>query len=125
QLPAQLLRHGGGARRRLVEVARGGLRVEGAPAPGSAERARRHQHHFGIEHDAAAADTVLVAKRPDGADALPAHDLAADHPIERTAVGEFVGALGHHAGAVDVLGLFAALALVLELLLDPVLEVAD
>src|SRR5580700_523610 len=73
----------------------------------------------------AAPDAVLVAKRPDGADALPAHDFSADYPIERAAVGELVGALGHHAGAVDVLGLFAALALVLELLLDPVLEILD
>src|ERR1700681_4047047 len=125
QLAAQLLRHRRRAGRRLVEVARGVLHVEVAPALKGTERARRHQHDFGIEHDAAASDAVLVAKRPDGTDALAAHDLAADHPIERAAVGELVGALGHHAGAMYVLGLFAAFALVLELLLDPVLEILD
>src|ERR1700731_3396706 len=125
QLPAQFFRHRGRAGRRFVEIARRVLHVEVAPALKGTERARRHQHDLGIEHDAAAADAVLVAKRPDGADALAAHDLAADHPIERAAVGELIGTLGHHAGAVDVLGLFAALALVLELLLDPVLEILD
>src|SRR5580704_2569059 len=125
QLAAQLLGHRRCARCRLVKVARGVLHVEVAPALEGAERARRHQHDFGIEHDTAAPDAVLVAKRPDGADALAAHDLAADHPIERAAVGELVGALGHHAGAMDMLRLFAAFALVLELLLDPVLEIAN
>ena len=48
------------------------------------------------------------------ADALAAGDLAANDPIERAAVGQFVGPLRHHAGAVDVFGLFAAFALVLE-----------
>ena len=31
-------------------------------------------------------------------------DLAADHPVERAAVDQLVGPLGHHAGGVDVLG---------------------
>src|SRR5580704_9541458 len=125
QLPTQFFGHRCRARRCFIEVARGVLHVEVAPTLKSTERARRYQHDFGIEHDAAAADAVLVAKRPDVADALAAHDLAADHPIERAAVSELVCTLGHHAGAVDVLGLFAAFALVLELLLDPVLEVLD
>src|SRR5580692_7623641 len=125
KLAAQFFRHRGRARRRFVEVARGVLHVEVAPALKGTERARRHQDDFGIEHDAAAADAVLIAKRPDGADALAAHDLAADHPIKRAAVGQFVGALGHHAGAMDMLGLFTAFTLVLELLLDPVLEITD
>ena len=58
-------------------------------------------------------------------DALAAEDLAPDHPVERAAVEEFVGALRHHAGGVDVLGLLAALFLLLQPLLDPVLEVLD
>ncbi len=68
---------------------------------------------------------LLVAERPDREDALPAGDLAADHPIQRAAVDQLVRALRHHARAVDVLGLFAALSFLLELLPDPVFEVAN
>src|ERR1700685_3015421 len=125
QLAAHFFRHRRRAGRRFVEIARGVFHVEVAPALKGTERTRRHQHDLRIEYHAAAPDAVLVAKRPDGADTLTAHDLAADHPVERAAVGQLVGALRHHAGAVDMLGLFAALALVLELLLDPVLEIAD
>ena len=61
-----------------------------------------------------------IAEQP-----LAAEDLALDHPIERAAVDELVGALRHHPGGVDVLGLLAGLFLLLQPLLDPVLEVLD
>ena len=113
------------ARRRAVEIARRVGRLQVPPALKRAIWAWRHQNHFGIEHKSAAPDTVLVAERPHGANGLPAHDLAANDPVERTAVGQFLGALGHHAGAVDVFGYFAAFALVFELLPDPALEITD
>ena len=53
-------------------------------------------------------------------------DLAADHPVDRAAVENLLGALGHHARGVDVLGLLdAALLLLVQLRADPVLEVLD
>src|SRR5262249_51272282 len=55
----------------------------------------------------------------------PAHDLAADHPVERAAVAQLVGALGHHACPVHVLGREPALPALLELLADPILEILD
>src|SRR5476651_1594086 len=61
-------------------------------------RARFDQHAFAVEHHAAAADAVFVGKRADVEDALAAGDLAADHPIKRAAIGQFLGTLGHHAG---------------------------
>src|SRR5262249_16347160 len=74
---------------------------------------------------AATADAFLVAVGPDVAQRLTAHDLPADHPIERTAVEQLIGALGHHARDMNVLGLLALLFLVGEPLLDPVLEILD
>jgi hypothetical protein len=56
---------------------------------------------------------------------LPAHHLAADHPVERAAVKQLVGALGHHARGVHVLARQAALPAVPELLADPVLQIPD
>ena len=69
------------------------------------------------------ADPFAVDKGPHGQQPLPAHHLAADHPIERAAVGEFGRALWHHAGGVDVLAGLAAGAA--ALLPDPILEVLD
>src|SRR6185437_14966231 len=86
---------------------------------------RLDQYQFAVEHDATAADAVFVGERADVENALAAGDLAADHPIERAAVAELLGALGHHAGGVDVLGLEAAFLFLFELLLDPVFEIRD
>src|SRR6185437_3921338 len=68
---------------------------------------------------------LLVDERPHIDDAFAASDLALDDPIERTAVGEFLGTLGDHACRVDMLGLLAAALFVLKPLLDPALEVFD
>src|SRR5262245_24710926 len=73
----------------------------------------------------AAADPFLVDEWPHIDEPLPAHDLAADHPIERAAVAQLVGALGHHARPVHVLEREPALAALLELLANPVLEFSD
>ena len=98
---------------------------EVTPALKGTEWTRLDQHHFRLEHQAAAADALLVDERTDAREALTAHDLAADHPVERAAVGEFVGALGHHPRRVDVLGLLPALLLVLDALADPALQLLD
>src|SRR5262249_15030178 len=73
----------------------------------------------------AAADAFLVDEWPHVDEPLPAHDLAADHPVERAAVAQLVGALGHHACPVHVLGREPALPALLELLADPILEILD
>jgi len=120
-----LLRHLGGPGRSARQIARGILALQVAPTLERRARARLDQHHFAVEHHAAAADAVLVGERAYGKNLLAATDLAANHPIERAAAGQFLGPLGHHAGGVDVLGLLAALFLLFELLLDPVFEVGD
>src|SRR2546430_17275787 len=73
----------------------------------------------------AAADALLVDEWAHIEQPLPAHDLAADHPIERAAVAQLLGALGHHARPVHVLGREPAFPALLEFLADPVLEVSD
>src|SRR5262249_48363562 len=73
----------------------------------------------------AAADPFLVDERPHIDEPLPAHDLAADHPVERAAIAQLVGALGHHARPVHVLEREPALPALLELLADPILEFSD
>src|SRR5262245_22675063 len=73
----------------------------------------------------AAADPFLVDERPHIDEPLPAHDLAADHPVERAAVAQLLGALGHHARPVHVLEREPALPALLEVLADPVLEIFD
>src|SRR6185437_10292542 len=108
QFAPQLLRHG---RARsapgLVEVRRRVLGGEVAPTLEGAKRPRIDRHHFRLEHDAATPDAVLVPIRAQVADALAAGNLAAYHPIERASVGELGRPLRHHAGAVNMLRLFA------------------
>src|SRR5579883_83912 len=125
QLAAQLFRHGGGARRGGLKIARrvGGGKI--APSLKRAKRPRRGQNHFAVEHQGTASDPVLVAVGSYVADALTAGDLAADHPVERPAVDELGRALRHHAGAMDMFRLFTAPALLFELLLDPFLKVPN
>src|SRR5262249_60644069 len=72
-----------------------------------------------------AARLFLGEERPTIDEPVPAHDLAADHPVERAAVAQLVGALGHHARPVHVLGREPALPALLELLADPILEFSD
>src|SRR5262245_24358726 len=125
QLATQRLRHVLGTRRRAVEVARGVFDREIAPALERPIRPRLDQDELGLEHQMAAADPFLVDERPHIDQPLPAHDLAADHPVERAAVAQLVGALGHHARPVHVLEREPALPALLELLADPILEVSD
>ena len=99
------------------------LAGEIAPALERAPRPRLDRRHLRLQHDPAAPDTLLVDERAHRQHPLAAHHLPADHPVERAAADDLVGALGHHARGVDVLGLLAARAP--ALLLDPVLEVLD
>src|SRR6185437_1163922 len=95
------------------------------PALERRARARLDQLHFAVEHDLAAANAVLAGHRTDIEDLLAAGDLTLDHPEQRAAVGELLGALGQHARRVDALRLLAAPLPLLQLQLDPVLEVGD
>src|ERR1700730_7911913 len=125
KLPAHLFRHQGRALCHLIQIARSVLRGEVAPALKGTVGPWCNEDYFGIEHQRAASDALFVNEGPHRKDALAAHDFAADHPIERAAVDKFVRALGHHARGVDALRLFAVLPFLLELFLDPVLEIAD
>src|SRR3954452_3632305 len=125
QLAPQVFRHLLRARCDAREVARRVLRLQVAPALEGAPEPRLDQHQFRLEHELAAADPLPVDKRTYAPQSLPAQDLAPDHPIERTAVGELVGALRHHAGTVHMLARLTALAAFLQPLPDPVLKVLD
>src|SRR5262249_50249816 len=124
QLAPQRLRHALGAGGDTVEVARGVVARKIAPALERAPRARLDQHELRLQHEMAATHALLVDKRTHVANTLPAHDLTADHPKERAAVAQLVGALGHHARPVHVIARKAASLARPELLADPVLEVA-
>ena len=113
QFAAQRLRHVRRAARDPVEIGRRVLVLEIAPALERAIGPRPHRHAFRIEHQPAAADAVLVDERANIEDALAAKDFAADHPIDRAAAEDFLGALGHHAGGVEALGLLDAALLLL------------
>src|SRR3979411_2199587 len=113
------------ARGRTVEVGRRVLGLQIAPALEGAERARLHQMNLAIHYQPAAPAAVLVGERADREQPLAAEDFALDDPEQRAAVGEFIGALRHHPGGGDVLGLLALFLLFLPPRLDPVLEVLD
>ena len=72
QLTAQRLGHVGRAARDAAQIGRRILGIEIAPALECAIRPRPHRHAFGIEHQPAAADAVLIDERADVEDALPA-----------------------------------------------------
>src|SRR5436190_5054433 len=88
--------------RSLAEVGRGGIRLEVAPALERPHRPWRHREHLGLHHNAAATDTVLVAKLLERNDLFPRGDLASDHPIKRAAGEDFILALGRHPRDVDM-----------------------
>src|ERR1051325_7768975 len=89
------------AGRGAVEVWRSLMGDQVAPALEGAVRARLHQLDLAVEHDAAAADAILVPERLDAQDALAAKHLAADHPEQRPAVEQLVDPLRDHAGAME------------------------
>ena len=125
QLTPQRLRHIFSPGRGAIEIARTILDLQIAPPLKRAARARLDQNRLRLEHQVAAPNPIPVRERAHIDDALPAHDLTADHPIKRSAVAQLGGAFGDHAGPVHVLAREAAFTALLELLLDPILEVAD
>jgi len=130
QLASQIFRHVAGTWCGAVEVTRGVARDEIAPPLERAVRPRLDRHGLAIKHDVAAADALFVDEWADVEDPLPAHDLSANHPIERAAVEDLGRALRRHAGGMVTLaparaGLPGGLAARLELFVDPVLKVAD
>src|SRR5215475_7197907 len=120
QFAPQIFGHLGRTRRSTVEVARRILRLQIAPTLECTEWPRLHQHNLAVEHQPAAADPVLVDEGTHVEDALAAGDRTADHPKERSAGKQLLGALGHHPGGVHVrrLSLLAT-----QLCGNPVLEV--
>ena len=125
QLPPQCFRHVPGARRGAVEVTRDVFVPEIAPALERPPGSRLDQNELRLQHQMAAADPALVHERSHVEEPLPTHHLPADHPIERAAVAQLVGALGDHPRPVHVLAREPALFAILQFLADPVLELFD
>ena len=107
----------------MIEIARRLPLRKVAPALEGAPRARLDQGQLWIERQAAAANALLIHEWTYGEDPLPAHDLAADDPIERTAIREFGGALGDHACRMQVLARKATPFSVLEPRADPIPQI--
>src|SRR5262245_26535593 len=125
QFATQRLRHVAGARRGAVEIARSVLVREVAPALERAPRPRLDEDELRLQHQIAATDPTLVDERAHVEESLPAHHLAADHPVERAALAQVAGTLGHHARSMQMLARELALLALRELLADPALEVLD
>src|SRR5262249_47239796 len=78
KLAPQRFGHGGGTLGDFVEVAWSILGSKIAPALKCAMRPRLDQNHFGLEHDAATPDPILIDEGTDRAHPLAAHDFAAN-----------------------------------------------
>ena len=124
QLAAQRLRHVPGARRGAIEIARRVLVREIAPALECPPRPRLDQDDPRLQDQMAAPDPFLVDEGPHFDQALTAHDLAPNHPVER-AVAQLVGALGDHSRPMQMLAREPALLALLEPLANPILEITD
>src|SRR6476619_5760003 len=125
QLATERFRHVAGTGRGAVEVTRDILVPEIAPALERAPGSRLDQNELRLQHQMAAADAALVHERPHVEEPLPAHHLAADHPVERAPVAQLVGAFGHHPRLMHVLARKPAFFAILEFLADPAVEVFD
>src|SRR6476619_6149878 len=125
ELATERFRHVPGTGRGPVEVARDVLVPEIAPALERAPGSRLDQNELRLQHQMATADSALVHEWPHIEEPLPTHHLAADHPVERTAVAQLVGAFGHHPRLVHMLARKPALFTIPEFLADPVVEVFD
>src|SRR5262245_22961030 len=123
QLAPHRLGHVLGAGRGTLEIGRRVLGFEIAPPLKPPPWPRLDCHALGSEHQVTLADAAFVDIGAHRNELLPASHLATDHPVERAAVDELVGALGNHAGAMQVLGLLAAGAP--ALLADPILQILD
>ena len=84
-----------------------------------------HGFDLRIEHQMAAADAFVVGKGTDFGDQLAALDIALDHPIERTAVGNLGATRRHHAGCVPVFGRLTGTAPLVEAEGNPLFEILD
>jgi hypothetical protein len=125
QFPTQCLRHAPGSGCDPIEIARAIFAREVSPALKRPPRSGLDKNEPGLEHKMASAHPGFVDERPYINQALPAHHFAADHPIQRAAVTQLVGTLGHHAGSVHVLARQSAFRALLEPLRDPMLQVLD
>src|SRR5262245_43093302 len=123
QLAPHRLGHVLGAGRGTLEIGRRVLGFEIAPPLKRPPWPRLDRHDLGSEHQVTLADAALVDIGAHRNELLPASHLAADHPVERATVDQLVGALGNHAGAMQVLGLLAAGAP--AFLADPVHQILD
>src|SRR5581483_61510 len=95
--------------------------IEIAPALERGAGAPQHRHQL-LVIDQGAMRFAFVAGGADVEQCLPRRDLALDHPVERTAIQQFLGALGRLAGEMDKFGLLALLFLFRELALLPVAQ---
>lgn len=98
-----------------------GIKV--TPALEGAARTGLDRHNDRVEHEVALTDALFVNIGPQLDEALTTQYFPANHPIDRTAIDQFSGALWHHASAMQMFGLLAARAT--TLLTDPVLKILD
>src|SRR5665213_822616 len=125
QFAPHLFRHLGSAGGRARQIARRLFVYEIAPALKGRARARLDQNALAIEHDLTAPDTVFACGGSDIENTFAAGYLAADHPEQRAAIDQLLGALGQHARGVDVFGLLTAFLFLFELERNPFLEIGD
>src|SRR3954462_15601041 len=125
EFAAERFRHVAGTGRSAVEIPGNVIVPEIAPALERAPGPRLDQNELRLQHQMAAADSALVHEGPHIEEPLPTHHLAADHPIERAAVAQLVGAFGHHPRLVHVLARKPALFAIPEFLANPVVELFD
>jgi hypothetical protein len=125
QFPPQRFRHGLRPWRYPIEVARTIFVGKVTPALERSPRTRLDQHEFRLEHQLAATNSPLVDKRPHVQESLPTRHFPPDHPIERTAIAEFVRTSGYHARAVDVLAGQSAPFALFESAAYPILQLFD
>src|ERR1043165_1589633 len=113
------------AGRGAVEIRRGLVGDQVAPPLEGPVRARLNQLDLAVEHDAAAADAILVPEWLDAQNALAAKHLAADHPKERAAVEQLIHPFRDHTGAMKAFPRLAGFLFLRVLFFDPVLQVLD
>src|SRR5256885_16434371 len=94
-----------------------------APALESPIGARLDQLDLPVQHNAAAADPVLVPERLDAQNAFATKQLAPNHPEKRPAVEQLIDPFRDHAGAMEALSRLAGSVFFGKLVLGPVLQV--
>src|SRR5690606_7441342 len=93
-----------------------------APALEWSARQPLGANNCGLQHQPASHDALAIAKGPYVQELLAALHAALHHPIERSAVGEFIHPLGDHACGVELFSRLSTPLFVFKGELDPLLK---